>query len=152
MDKIKAASADCDQLNESEYSECVSDMVLKEVAKIQDSKSVIASYRDVMSDRLRNYLCADHTIENSNSTSRSLFNYDSGGENLEVANYLDTPHAKIFTIDGFLTNDECTALAQYHQSEADESLESISTVRYDFDYLLEGGAGPVIRFVHIIMY
>lgn len=148
MDKIKAASVDCDQLKESEYSECVSDMVLKEVAKIQDSKSVISSYRDAMSDRLRNYLCSDDKIENSNSTSHSHFYNEGRGDNLDLINYLDTPHAKIFTIDGFLSNEECTALEQYHKSEADEPLEPISTVRYDFDYMLEGGIGPIIRFEH----
>jgi hypothetical protein len=131
MDQIKQASTECDALPEDEFTDCVSEMVMKEINKITESKAVISSYRDMMAARLRDYLCGDETLKMSNSTSTTNY-YDQFLKNyLSLVSLLDTPHAKVYYIEDFLTPQECSALQSFHKSKASAPKNHVSTVMYD---------------------
>lgn len=117
MDKIKAATKDCDKLDGEAFSDCVSDVILKDIAKLTESKELMIGYRDVMADRLRNYVCQDPAVENSNSTSKTSY-VDTSKKSFSSSNYLDTNHAKIWVIDDFVSEEECASLIAAHRASS----------------------------------
>ena len=115
MDKIKGATKDCDKLDGEAFSDCVSDVILKDIAKLTESKELMIGYRDVMADRLRHYVCQDPDVENTNTTSKTSY-VDSQKKSFQSASYLDTNHAKIWVIEDFVSASECATLVAAHQA------------------------------------
>lgn len=105
--QIKSVAATCTG-SAAEFSDCVSAGLLEDFAKLADEKSTIVKYRDLVSERLRNYTCADMMLETTpaiNTHSVRVF-----GTQYTINQYLDMPNAKIWTVSDFVTPDECNIL------------------------------------------
>ena len=105
MDKIKLSTETCSGLPDEEFTKCVADGVIDDVNRLTDSKSQLARYRDLISSRLRNYTCEDPEMESTTPLSTTVMK--SSGKEIVVDTLLDTPHAKIWKSDEFITEDEC---------------------------------------------
>lgn len=115
MDKIKSATKDCDKLDGEAFSDCVSDVILKDIAKLTESKDLMIGYRDVMATRLRDYVCHDPNVEDTNTTSTTSY-VDGQKRSFNSAYYLDTNHAKIWVIEDFVSDSECASLLSAHKT------------------------------------
>ena len=123
MDKVKVASASCDKYEGDKYADCISNIVIQDISKITDSKDLMASYRDVMADRLRDYICQDELVNATESTKTT--NYG----NHVVSSLLDSEAGRIWYVDNFITENECRALKEYHLthgSDLEENPVSVS--------------------------
>ena len=52
-------------LKGSEFSSCIATGIMDDVTRITEAKTTMASYRDLMSARLRNYTCADDSLNST---------------------------------------------------------------------------------------
>jgi len=49
----------------SEFSTCVANGIVEDVTRLTDSKATMSTYADLMSSRLRNYTCADDSLNST---------------------------------------------------------------------------------------
>jgi hypothetical protein len=111
MDTINDATVQCSNLRGQAFSKCVADGVIDDVTRMTDSKSRLSKYRDVIASRLRNYTCADETME----TSEPERSHDVriGPKTYNVDIMLDLKNAKIWVVEDFITADECAVLEKH---------------------------------------
>eukprot|EP01038_Epipyxis_sp_PR26KG_P006718 gene6718-9211_t len=112
MDQINDAAKVCADLTGDKFSACIANAIVEDVTRITEAKTTMSKYRDLMSSRLRNYTCID---ENMNTTtpiaSTDVELEESGVYTLD--SFLDTPHAKIWKVDDFVTDEECDILMKH---------------------------------------
>ena len=82
-----------------EFGNCVAAGILDDLTRVSDGKATVVKYRDQMSERLRNYTCADPTMQTT--TPLRTDRVKVFGSEYTAESYLDLPSAKIFTV-GFL--------------------------------------------------
>ena len=111
INDIKESTTNCNSLVGDDFSTCVADSVAENVQKLTESKTRITKYRDMMSQRLRNYTCADESL-NSTAPLRTqdLFILN---KKYVVDTLLDTTHAKIWAVHDFVTDEECDIFMKY---------------------------------------
>lgn len=110
-DKIEKALSACDGIRDSLKAECVADRVLGDVLIAQKTHDTAKRYTNRMAARLRNYTCADPNMQTSKP--KNVHNMFVNGKNYEVNDMFENDHAKIFTIDNFLTQNECDILMKH---------------------------------------
>ena len=76
--------------------------------KVAESTTQMKKYRDLVSSRLRNYTCADDTMESSEPI--DLIKVDLGDQKYDMDVYFNTPGAKIWVVHDFITDEECDIL------------------------------------------
>ena len=111
INEVMEKSVHCNSLSGTEYAECIADNVKESVNKLSESKSRITKYRYLMSSRLRNYTCADESLNTSTPlSSKMTFILN---KHYRVNSLFDTSHAKIWAIDDFISDEECAILEKY---------------------------------------
>ncbi len=143
IDKIQFAADLCEVLQGEEFSTCVAEAVIKEVSKITESKSLVSQYRDSLSNRLRQYVCADDEASLTKSSSNSSY-FSTNGRNYLTETLLDSSHIKIYRVGSFLTADECQLLTNYHKQSASNLYDRVS---YGSISLFDRDATDPIRFM-----
>lgn len=111
MDTIRGASETCGTLRGDPFSKCVADAVIGDVQRITDSKTALTKHRDMISNRLRNYTCADPNLESSLPV--HSYNITVGSKQVQIDSLMDTPHAKIWVVENFITEEECDILVKH---------------------------------------
>jgi len=111
MDTIRVATDECANLRGDAFSKCVADGVADDITRITEAKSTLVKYRDVMSSRLRNYTCIDETMETSEP--ERTYPISILGKTYDVNVMMDMPHSKIWTVDNFVTPEECAVLEKH---------------------------------------
>lgn len=111
MDTINEATIACSSLRDTAFSKCVADGVIDDVTRMTDSKSRLTKYRDVISSRLRNYTCADETMETSEPENSHQVRIGPKTYNVDVM--LDMKNAKIWVVEDFITPEECAVLENH---------------------------------------
>eukprot|EP00607_Mallomonas_marina_P006073 CAMPEP_0182430068 /NCGR_PEP_ID=MMETSP1167-20130531/36516_1 /TAXON_ID=2988 /ORGANISM="Mallomonas Sp, Strain CCMP3275" /LENGTH=284 /DNA_ID=CAMNT_0024614685 /DNA_START=16 /DNA_END=867 /DNA_ORIENTATION=- len=113
INNTKLITSDCfTKYNTSEnFTDCVAERLQKSYEKLHKDVEEIDTAYDNMADRMRNYTCVDSTLE----TSLPISSHDmSIGEKLYTVNTMfNTSHAKIWTIDDFVTADECEQFIEH---------------------------------------
>jgi hypothetical protein len=107
----KKLTLDCPKNKKDEFAECVTGGLFDDHIKLADSKSRVVKFRDLISNRLRNYTCADEKMETSPSEKSYEWTHDSKKHTVEVL--LDSDAAKIWYVNNFITDDECNHLMDY---------------------------------------
>lgn len=111
---IEEAIKKCEAENEGEgFISCVSEGAIDEMTLLSQSQARLNKYRDAIAFRLRNYTCADPAMGTSIPTSSYDFVWQpmEGPEVSYAVNiFLDTDHAKIWSVENFLTDAECETL------------------------------------------
>ena len=114
MDTIRGASVSCNDLRGDDFSKCVADAVIIDVQRITDSKTTLTKHRDAISNRLRNYTCADDAMKSS--VPINSYNITVGSKAVQIDSLMDTPTAKIWVVEDFITSEECRILEEHGKS------------------------------------
>jgi hypothetical protein len=118
-----------------ERSNCISDIVIDEVTRLEKTKSVLKHYSDIMTSKLHDYTCNgdEKYLQVSTATNHQNFYYL--GARYKVNLFTDLKRAKIATIDNFVSNHECLALKQHLSTyKKNKTMDITSSTR-----LLNGG-------------
>ena len=116
------------KLGSQELSDCISEIVLDEVHRLERTKGLMKRYHDVMSSKLRDYSCQDRNMEFSKA--QRSFDFRFLGDTFNVSVFLDTPHAKLYTIDDFATAQDCFTLKReslHIVGKKEKGIEEFST-------------------------
>ena len=109
VDKVDEALAQC--TDESTRNSCIAEKVMGEYLEGQRKSDQLKKYRDKISSRLRNYTCADPLMESSKPIGTHSVRV--GGKAFVVNDLFENSHAKIWTIENFLTDEECSVLKNH---------------------------------------
>lgn len=109
--KIKYSTKTCSSLHGDAFTECVTNSIMDDVMKISDSKQKLTSFRDQISNRLRNYTCDDDTLETTTPIDIVPFNIK--GIDYEAEFLLKDDTAKIWYVRDFVSNEECDILMKH---------------------------------------
>lgn len=111
VDTINSLAKQCPRSNQDELSSCIANGIMSDFNKQSESKIRLTKYRDAIAYRLRNYTCADSTMK----TTEPIKSYDVRieGKNHKVNILLDMDHAKIWSVDNFITQNECDVLIKH---------------------------------------
>ena len=113
MAEIKNATEVCGKGDLSKLTDCVTRAVIDDIEKISDQKTELVKNRDLMSNRLRNYTCADPHMETSRPLYTYTWNPDDGGDDITVDALYETDHAKVWIAHEFITPEECKILEDH---------------------------------------
>jgi hypothetical protein len=100
-----AIMKECSDLKADELKKCVAKTYTGHVQKAHASKSLLRKYQHSVSNQLRNYTCADLSLETATPISTYDFQYE--GKSYTVNNLLDLAHAKVWYVNNFITPEEC---------------------------------------------
>lgn len=117
MAGIKNATEVCGKGDVAKLTDCVTRAVIDDIEKISDQKTELVKNRDLMSNRLRNYTCADPAMETSRPLYTYTWNPDDGGADINVDALYETDHAKIWIAHDFITPEECKILEDHGRPE-----------------------------------
>lgn len=117
MVNIKNATENCAKGDAKKLTECVTAAVINDIEKMADAKSELVKNRDLMSNRLRNYTCADETMETSPAIYTYHWNPEDGGEDIKIDALYENDHAKIWVAHDFITEEECDILEEHGRPE-----------------------------------
>jgi len=111
MEKSQSCNINNVKNSNQNFSDCIMTNVKESINKLSESKSQITKYRDVISNRLRNYTCADESL----NTSTPLYSKRTMILNkpFMVHTLFETSHAKIWSVDDFISDEECDILMNY---------------------------------------
>eukprot|EP00607_Mallomonas_marina_P005788 CAMPEP_0182437292 /NCGR_PEP_ID=MMETSP1167-20130531/84947_1 /TAXON_ID=2988 /ORGANISM="Mallomonas Sp, Strain CCMP3275" /LENGTH=408 /DNA_ID=CAMNT_0024630157 /DNA_START=151 /DNA_END=1377 /DNA_ORIENTATION=+ len=110
-ENIKGATSLCENQPSGEFSECVANVLNEDIEKLSDAKDEISKYRNLMASRLRNYTCADPTMNSTapiESTKMVV-----GDKRYKIDSLFESSHAHIWSIEDFVSPEECAALEKF---------------------------------------
>ena len=109
--KVKAQTSSCAGLSGDVFDRCFTTGIAEDVNILEEKKSQVTKYRDLMASRLRNYTCSDEKVE----TSKPLYSSDISVHNQKyrIDVMLNTPTAKIWVIENFISEKECEILEEH---------------------------------------
>lgn len=93
------------------HNKCMLQLAMDEIDFLNKAKQESIYYRDLMSYRLRNYTCADETL--NTTTPYFTNNIHIEGKDYKAEGLLDTPAAKIWVVRDFITPNECDILLKF---------------------------------------
>jgi hypothetical protein len=108
MEMVERHVQTCQNLHGKDIADCLSREISSEVEKMEAAKELVESYRDIMSNKLRNYTCADPLLEPSTPDKTTLLSI--GGKAHNVSIYMDLDTAKIWTVEDFVSKEDCRYL------------------------------------------
>lgn len=112
--RVKEKSSSCSLLEGDQFDLCFVKGIADDVIKTEDQKTEIVKYRNLMSARLRNYTCADETM--NTSTPIKSTKVDLRGEIYDTDVLYDMPDAKIWLMHNFISEEECKILEDHGRS------------------------------------
>lgn len=110
MEKVDGMIKTCED-NQEEIKSCLADAVAAEIGRMQAAHTMMTEYRDIMAGQLRNYTCADEKLETT--TPEKTLPYRLGRQQYPLNVFMDHDDAKIWTLDHFVTDEECAHLMEY---------------------------------------
>ena len=114
MDKVHNTTSTCKDLKKGiDFDECFAHGIASDIVQIEESKTLIGKYRDLMSSRLRNYTCADETMNSTKPLSSTSVKI--GNKMYEMDSFFETERAKIWVVHDFITDSECETLRKVTQ-------------------------------------
>lgn len=111
MMKVENATRSCSQLKDQEFDACFTDGVVQDVVKLEETKAEITKYRNLMSERLRNYTCEDDMMETSKALNTRPLTIN--GVHYDADMLFENGQAKIWTVRDFITDAECSVLEKH---------------------------------------
>ena len=93
-----------------DHVECIANFTYPSMAALLDHHTEVKTYRDLITDKLRNYSCADESLQSSEPISSTLeIVHD---KEVTVNSHVDMEHAKVWSVQDFVTEDECELLME----------------------------------------
>lgn len=109
IDKIGAAVERC-RLNKLEENsgDCMAEVILAEMADIQQATDTMKKYRDIMTSHVERYACMDGQLNVTEPEKSITVKPDPRSpESFKMDTVVDMPHAKIWRYKKFLQDGEC---------------------------------------------
>mmetsp|Transcript_18122 Transcript_18122/g.18873 ORF Transcript_18122/g.18873 Transcript_18122/m.18873 type:complete len:432 (+) Transcript_18122:44-1339(+) len=158
---VEKSTSKCSSYSGEKLTKCLANDLYRSTYKERKKNIDIAQYRDLMSARLRNYTCADPTMNTTTPISSKTVNIMNKQYHMDT--YLDMDSAKIWSVSNFITPDECSILMNYgvkHLRRAtvagEDGLGTISIHRraQQASYTIKGESDPLANlynrvFAHI---
>ena len=108
---LEEAFRNCPDSSHPEHSDCLTHLSFPAMDKLLQHQQDVKDYRDKITDKLRNYTCADESLNTSTPISSAKeFVYD---KEYTVNTYLKLDHAKIWSVPDFVTDEECAVLMDH---------------------------------------
>lgn len=98
-------------ISSPDFKKCVAENVYQQISDLVDSKEQLEKYRDQIASRLRNYTCADKSMEQSDPIAEDKVMIDGVERTSKL--FFSNSHAKILAVEDFITDEECAVLAEY---------------------------------------
>lgn len=111
LDIVTNKTSSCSHEKKDAFDTCFSNAMVTEILKMDDRKVAVTRYRDLMSDKLREYTCNDLTMNTSTAIRSESYNINNHDYQVDVL--FDTPAAKIWTVYDFITDKECSILREH---------------------------------------
>lgn len=105
---VAKSTTRCQGLTDEKLSKCIAQDLYRATAKERKKNIDITQYRDLMSARLRNYTCADPTM--NTSTPLSTQEVTIQNKKYQMNTFFDSDSAKIWNVEEFITPEECSVL------------------------------------------
>jgi transposase len=114
LKKLESIAEHCEQQgsNGNQFSDCIASKLVKDIDGLMSSRETLKKHYRNIAARMRNYTCADESMETSESVDVVEFK-DESGHQLTANVLLDTPVAKIWYVDDFATETECERLMEH---------------------------------------
>lgn len=119
-DKVKDSVTKCgDPIKNKGYTKCLSQVLYEDIEKAEKLQKMTKHFRDENSNALRNYSCADPSLQSSEPLSHALMRLrgETGPQDYNVSILLDLPAAKIWTVADFISDTECDALMNHGRNK-----------------------------------
>lgn len=114
LEKVKSKTSDCTGLVGDDFGVCFTNSYSREIIKADSAMLTVKTYRDVMAEKLRNYTCEDTAMQTSTPVRTANFTY--GGLSYKTDILLELPHAKIWTVSDFISEEHCNILEEHGRS------------------------------------
>lgn len=150
MEQIDHASETCDGQDGDAFASCIVAKVSTEIEHISISKDTIMTFREIMAERLRSYVCADPKLNTTDALNQQQTTIS--GKPYTIRNLFDSDAAKIFVVDNFMTEPDCKALKAFTASHtgsssqstmSDDETEEPQPLAYEVKSGLAGAADPM---------
>jgi len=108
----EASKSACEGLLGDLFSDCVSVRIMEEIDRIVNSTKELKKYRNIMSEKLVDYMCSDQANVNATQPVKtdSFFNPDDQSYQINILS--DNDRSKVWTISNWISPKECLALEQ----------------------------------------
>jgi hypothetical protein len=89
--------------------------IMNDITALSDAKTKLQLYSSLISGRLRNYTCIDESMQTSTPiyTYNTTLQYRGMDREYEVNVLLDKNHSKIWTVDNFVSKEECDVFVEH---------------------------------------
>jgi hypothetical protein len=94
---------------------CMTTNIMNDITALSDAKTKLQQYSTLISGRLRNYTCIDESMQTSTPiyTYNTTLQYRGMDREYEVNVLLDKNHSKIWTVDNFVSKEECDVFIEH---------------------------------------
>jgi len=111
---VRAATEACKSFGLGDnYDSCVTDEVTRHVGDMSSSLQELKKYRDRMATKLRNYTCADDSMETSKALRTDTLYLGQEKRRVESKTLLDLESSKVWVVHDFISDDECDVLIKH---------------------------------------
>lgn len=110
MDLINEATRNCNDLNDTYFTDCIKLKVVEEANRLTDTTKELKRFRDLMSPRLNQYVCSDDKA-NVSEPLRTI-PFDDRKDRASVDLMVDTDRAKVWVMRNAISAKECEVLTQ----------------------------------------
>jgi hypothetical protein len=89
--------------------------IMNDINALSDAKTTLQQYSTLISGRLRNYTCIDESMQTSTPiyTYNTMLQYRGMDREYEVNVLLDKNNSKIWTVDNFVSKEECNVFIEH---------------------------------------
>lgn len=112
--KVKVQTSTCTDLSGDKFDRCFTNGIAEDVITMEDKKVEVTKYRDLMASRLRNYTCSDETMNTSKPLYSTNIKFNNQSHRIDVM--FNSPNAKIWVIENFISEKECQILEDHGRS------------------------------------
>ena len=100
---------------QQQFLQCMATNIMNDIIALSDAKSKMEVYSSLISGRLRNYTCIDESMQTSTPiyTYNTTLQYRGIDREYEVNVLLDKNHSKIWTVDNFVSKEECDVFVEH---------------------------------------
>lgn len=131
MDQIREAETFCGELAGTAFTDCIKSKVIEETTRLTDTTNEIKRYRDLMSPKIRDYVCSDPKANVSEALRTIPF--DDRKERYNVDIMVETDRAKVWVVKNAISAKECALLAKESQPSASGAAQSAVSVSASVD-------------------
>ena len=109
----EASKSACEGLQGDLFSDCVSVRIMAEINRIVNSTKELKKYRNIMSEKLVDYMCADQANVNGTQPVKTDSFSNPGDQTYQVNILSENDRSKVWTISNWISPEECLALEQH---------------------------------------